>query len=103
VAIRIPGDQRAWDAVIVGEGWKVAIEAETRPRDIQRLLRRVALKQRDDGPDCVILLLAGTRHNAALVAAYRADLASMFPADGRRTLELLGAGARPEGSAVILL
>ncbi len=103
VGIAIPGDRRAWDAVIAGEGWTVGVEAETRLRDIQRLLRRIALKQRDDGLDTVILLLAATRHNAALVAAYEADLRSVFPADGRHTLGRLAAGVPPDGSAVILL
>jgi hypothetical protein len=65
VPIPITGDQRAWDAVVSGSGQgRVAIEAETRLRDIQALQRRVALKRRDDPSiDSVVLLVAGTRGN----------------------------------------
>src|SRR4051812_34642054 len=38
-------DQRAWDAVIFGAGAPIAVEAETRLTDVQRLERRIALKQ----------------------------------------------------------
>jgi transcriptional regulator with XRE-family HTH domain len=103
VGINVTRDQRAWDAVVSGDGWRIAVEAETRPRDLQRLLRRLALKQRDDGMAVVILLLAATRHNAALIAVYRGELNAMFPCDGRRALELLAAGVTPDASAVILL
>jgi hypothetical protein len=66
-------------------------------------LRRIALKQRDDGVVVVILLLAASRHNADLIAAHGTDLRSTFPVDGRRALEMLGAGVQPEASALVLL
>jgi len=47
VTLDIPGDLRAWDAVVIGRGWHLPVEAETRIRDLQALLRRLALKQRD--------------------------------------------------------
>jgi transcriptional regulator with XRE-family HTH domain len=101
-----PGDRRAWDAVVTGSDghgrWRIGIEAETRPNDAQALERRVALKERDDDVDAVILVLADTRHNRALVRA-NAGLRDRFPVPGRRALELLAVGARPEGSAIVLL
>ena len=42
------GDQRAWDAVLLIAGRPLAVEAETRPRDVQALQRRVSMKLRDD-------------------------------------------------------
>jgi transcriptional regulator with XRE-family HTH domain len=40
-----PGDQRAWDAVMLIGPTEVAVEAETRLRDVQALQRRIALKR----------------------------------------------------------
>jgi len=42
-------EQRAWDAVIRGEGWQLAVEAETVIEDVQALERRLALKRRTVG------------------------------------------------------
>ena len=105
-----PGDLRAWDAVIHGfaspaghQRVRGAVEAETRPVDVQALDRKLALKERDGGAEWLILLLADTRHNRALLAGPGAALKARFPLDGRRALELLGAGVDPGANAVILL
>jgi len=102
VPLPIAGDRRAWDAIVRGEGWTVGIEAETRPRDLQALQRRLALKARDGRVDAVVLLLLDSRHNRTLVRE-SADLATAFPVPGRRVLELLGAGVMPPGSGIALL
>ena len=62
VPLPIPGDRRAWDAIIRGLGWQIPVEAETRPRDAQAVDRRIALKLRDAGFDDVILLLLNSAH-----------------------------------------
>lgn len=103
VPLPIAGDLRAWDAVITGPGWWSGVEAETRPRDMQALLRRVALKARDGGADLVLVVLTDSRHDRDLVRSHRDDLATRFPIVGRRALELLAAGVRPDGSAVVIL
>ena len=104
-----PGDQRAWDALIRGvdpvrgDAWRVGVEAETRPNDLQALDRRLALKERDGGADWMILLLPGTRHNRDFLAAHGSVLRSRFPLVSRRALELLTAGAPLGQNALILL
>jgi len=105
-----PADLRAWDAVVRGfripEGRgsvRGAVEAETRPRDVQALERRLALKQRDGGVDWLILLLADTRHNRTFVAGPGSTLRARFPLDGRRALELLEAGVDPARNSIVLL
>jgi transcriptional regulator with XRE-family HTH domain len=103
VPLPVPGDLRAWDAVITGSGWWVGVEAETRPRDTQALLRRLGLKARDGEADVVLLALTDSRQNRDLVRSHRDDFATRFPIGGRRALELLGAGARPDGSAIVIL
>lgn len=103
VPLPIPGDLRAWDAMVTGDRWRCGIEAETRPRDGQALERRIALKQRDGGVDFVILLLLDSRHNRAFVREHADLLHARFPVAGARALELLGAGVAPGGNAVVLL
>ncbi len=103
----MPGDRRAWDAVITERRgapvWRVGVEAETRPRDLQALERRLAIKSRDGDVDAVMLLLANTRHNRDLVRGREADWRERFPLAGRRALELLGARVKPTGDAIVLL
>jgi transcriptional regulator with XRE-family HTH domain len=98
------GDLRAWDALMLVDGVQIAVEAETRPDDVQVLQRRVAMKRRDDArPVAVVLLLSNTRHNRILVRdhgeAFRADL----PEPGARILEALSLGRRLGGSGIVLV
>jgi hypothetical protein len=103
VPLPVQGDQRAWDAVVPGAGWRFGIEAETAPTDVQALLRRIALKHRDSGLDGVILVLGSTRRTRALVTGARDLLASAFPVPGRRALELLAAGVALQGNALVVI
>ena len=104
-----PGDRRAWDALIrgvepvTGDIWRVGVEAETHPNDLQALDRKLGLKERDGGADWLVLLLLGSRHNRALLAGHESVLRARFPLDGRRALELLGAGAPLGNNALIVL
>jgi transcriptional regulator with XRE-family HTH domain len=98
-----PGDRRAWDLVVAGASWRHAYEAETRPRDLQALERRIGLKARDGDVDGVSLLLLDSRHNRELIRAHRASLDARFPVPARRAIELLRAGADPGSGSVILL
>jgi transcriptional regulator with XRE-family HTH domain len=103
VPLRVPGDRRAWDAVVGGRGWRVPVDAESRLRDVQACSRKVALKRRDDGSEVVILLVADTRHNRHVVRLARLDLATEFPVSGRRALASLAKVELPDGSAILLL
>jgi transcriptional regulator with XRE-family HTH domain len=99
----IPGDRRAWDAVIGGRGWRVPVDAESRLHDVQACSRKVALKRRDDRSEVVILLVADTRHNRRVVRLARADLAADFPVSGGAALASLTNGEPPSGSSIVLL
>jgi transcriptional regulator with XRE-family HTH domain len=103
IPMPILSDLRGWDAMIHGAGWRLAVEAETRPDDLQALERRIALKLRDSGIESVILLLKDSRRNRDVVRAYGDVLAERFSVPGRQALELLAAGANPGGSSLILL
>jgi transcriptional regulator with XRE-family HTH domain len=97
------GDRRAWDLVTIGHSWRHAFEAETRPRDLQALERRLALKLRDGGVEAASLLLLDSRHNRAFVRDHATSLRERFPIPGGRALELLRVGADPGAGSVILL
>ena len=103
VALPIPGDQRAWDAVIALDGLRIGVEAETRLRDIQALDRRIALKLRDGGLDHVLLVLAGTRSNRTAIRDFGDALRPNFPIPSRIARRALVTGVDPGGSAVLLI
>jgi transcriptional regulator with XRE-family HTH domain len=97
------GDQRAWDAIILGAGDPVGIEAETRLTDVQAVERRIALKARDGGISRVILVIAGTRDNRAVVREASPLLAASFPIRGRTAMDALANGRDPGGWSLVLL
>lgn len=101
VPLPIEGDQRAWDGLIVGDGWRAGVEAETAPRDAQALVRRLALKSRDGGVDVVILVLPRTRTAREFTRDASGTLSPAFPGSGARTLRLLRTGSSPPASAIV--
>lgn len=102
VPLPILGDLRAWDAMIRGVEWRLAVEAETVLDDIQAVERRVALKQRDGQIDQVLLVVADTRRNRRALASAPAAFPG-FSRDARRLLRGLADGADPGTSAIVLL
>ncbi len=98
-----PGDQRAWDALIRGDGWRYGVEAELNPIDGQALIRRLRLKQRDGLVDGVVLLLPDTRRARQFRREFADLLANDFPVPGRAALERLAAGESPGGSAIVII
>lgn len=101
VPLSRPGDLRAWDAVAALGAQTVAVEAEVRLWDLQALERRVALKQRDGAMALVILLVADTRANRAVLATHREHLRARFPLDSRHVLAALRSGALPPRSGIV--
>jgi hypothetical protein len=98
-----PGDQRAWDAVLTGIGVRIAVEAETRLRDLQALLRRLELKRRDGQVDRLVLLVADTRANRAFLRVASGLLVQSFPVPHAVALAALSDGRDPGGDAIVLL
>lgn len=102
VPVPIEGDRRSADAVIAGNGFQAMIEAETRIDDIQVIVRRISGKQRDLGTARVILLVADTRHNRALILRVP-ELRQRFPVSTRACLAALDKGRDPGGDGLVLL
>lgn len=103
VPLGLPGDRRAWDEVVLGPGWSVPVDAESRLRDVQALHRRFALKCRDGGVDRAILLVADTRHNRHVLRLAATEFRAAFPIPAKAALAALARGTPPAGSAVIVL
>ena len=102
VTLAIEGDRRAWDAVIHGDRWRVAVEAETVLDDLQALDRRLNLKRRDGGADHVVLLVADTTRNRRALAAAPGAFADL-PLRTRDILRALGRGEDPGGGGIVIL
>jgi transcriptional regulator with XRE-family HTH domain len=103
VPLPIAGDRRAWDLLIIGDGWSVPVEAEIRLRDVQALTRRLPLKIRDGGCEYVLLVVADTRTNRQVVRAFADAFAPAFPGSGKVALNALRTGSRPPAGALIFL
>lgn len=106
VPLQIEGDQRAWDAVIVGfepAADPLHAEGQTRLYDAQAQLRRIALKARDSGVDTVLVVIADTPRNRAAVRAAGSMLTEAYPIRPRAALSALAAGRHPGGSALVFI
>jgi hypothetical protein len=102
VPLPIPGDLRAWDALIRGPGWRIGVEGETVLDDVQAIERRLALKERDGEVDRVILLVADTMRNRRALAATPAAFSDL-PVRTRAVLAALRVGRDPGRSGIVIL
>src|SRR5947208_8965423 len=103
VPLPIPGDQRAWDAMISGPRWHYGVEAETAPTNSQTLARRIQLKQRDGKVNGVLLLLPRGASSRRFVRAAGVSFVEAYPVPARRCLERLHVGADPGGNSLMVL
>jgi len=103
VPLPTPGDRRSWDLLLRLPAQLTGVEAETRIREFQRLVRHVHQRERDGGVDQVILLLAATRTNRELVDELRVALGAAYATSPRRILGALRAGQALPGSGIVLL
>ncbi len=105
VGLPTPGDQRAWDERVFGDGGeRASVEAESHIHDVQATARRIDLKTRDDpSAGVVILLVNRTAHNREVLAEHREALRAQFPLDGAAILRSLRAGRIPPAGGILLL
>ena len=98
-----PGDRRAWDLLLRIPAQLVGVEAETRIRDVQRLVRHIHQREKDGGADVIVLVLADTRVNRRLLAELLEALGPAYATPPRRILAALRTGQPLPGSGVVLL
>ena len=95
-------EQRSWDAVLSGNGARTAIELEMRLYDAQAQTRRLHLKQRDDAPDHMLVVVAATRANRRVLDEFGELLADWPRLGTAAVLKTLRAGRHP-GTGLILV
>jgi transcriptional regulator with XRE-family HTH domain len=103
VPLPIPGDRRAWDGMLTFPGTLVAVEAESRLRDVQALERRLALKCRDGSVDRLILLVNDTKANRRVLRLHLEGLRGRFPLSGRDVLAAVTNGRAPSANGLVLM
>jgi transcriptional regulator with XRE-family HTH domain len=103
--LNIPGDQRAFDAMLKHSAGStaIAVEAITRLRDAQAQLRAAAGKQRDGQATRLVMLIKASHANRAALASAADVLATTFPLGTRATLAALTAGEDPGENGIVLL
>ncbi len=103
VPLPTDGDLRAWDAVVSGRGWSIAVEAETVLADVQAVERRLELKRRDAGEqvDQLILLVADTPRNRRALAGAPAAFGRL-PGRTREAMAALRRGWAPTTDAIVI-
>jgi transcriptional regulator with XRE-family HTH domain len=98
-----PNDLRAWDVLLVVDGKRIGVIAETRIRDLQALLRREHQKQLDGSVDLLLLVVADSKHNRAALAEAGELLNESFPLRTRAVLSRLGRGEAPQANGVVVI
>lgn len=98
-----PGDQRAWDVLIVIGSIRIGVIAETRIRALQALLRREHRKQEDGQVDMLILLVAQSKNNRAALREAKPLVTEAFPLGPRAVMRQLGRGEAPSASGVVVI
>jgi transcriptional regulator with XRE-family HTH domain len=99
----IPGDQRAFDALLTRGATTIAVEAITRLRDAQAQLRAAAQKQRDGQATRLVMLIKASHANRAALATAADVLATTFPLTTRTTVAALAEGIDPGQNGIVLL
>ena len=100
--VQLPGDGRAWDVLLLAEGKRIGVAAETRLRDLQALLRREQAKARDDRVDLLLLVVANTRANRCALHESAPLLGTEVPLTTRQIMAALRRGAAPRASGVVI-
>lgn len=98
-----PGDPRVWDLVLRLNECLIGVEAETRIRDLQALVRRLRQCERDGGVHEILLILSDSAVNRRHVGELRLALGERFATPPRSLLRSLRQGDRPPGSGVLLI
>lgn len=103
----MPGDLRSWDKLLRLTGADprhlVGVDLETRIRDVQALVRRTRLRERDGGADSIVIVLSDSSTSRRLVAQLRDALGPDYATNPRLLLRALREGSALVGSGVVLI
>jgi transcriptional regulator with XRE-family HTH domain len=97
------GDPRWWDLLLRLPDYRLGVEAETRIRDMQAMVRRMKERAREGRADALLLILSDSAHNRELVDELRGALGDDFRSHPRDVLAALRSGSPLVGPGVVLL
>ncbi len=98
------GDLRSWDVLIrLGSAFRAGIEAETRLRELEELVRRIRQRELHGRVDAIVVVLSRSEHNRRHVDELRAALGLAYATPPSDIVKALEAGTPLPGSGVILL
>ncbi len=101
------GDMRAWDKTLrlldSRPRHLVGVDIESRVRDVQALVRRTRLRERDGQVDAILIVLADTGHNRTFIDELRVALGQDYRTQQSDIVRALHSGLPLPGSGVILV
>lgn len=97
-----PRELRAWDCMLSDQTVRTAFEFESRITDYQAMVRRHALKRRDDPVDNFVLVVADTAHNRRVMREFAALLPELPRLRTSGVLVVLRAGRHPPSGWIFL-
>jgi hypothetical protein len=99
------GDPRSWDLLLrhPTERYLVGVEAETRIRDLQALVRRMRERAREGGATNMLIVLSDSAMNRRLARDLREALGDEFQTPAAQLMSALASVRRLPGSGVVLL
>lgn len=101
------GEQRAWDKLLrlvdATPHYLVGVDIESRVWDVQAIVRRTRVRERDGQVDDILIVLADTAHNRRVADELRRALGSEYTERPRRIIAALRRGERLPGSGVVLV
>jgi hypothetical protein len=101
------GEQRAWDKLLrlidATPRCLVGVDIESRVWDVQAIVRRTRLRERDGQVDHILIVLADTAHNRRIADELRSSLGAVYATSPRLILAALRQGRPLTGSGVVLV
>jgi transcriptional regulator with XRE-family HTH domain len=98
------GDFRSWDVLLrLGSSFRVGVEAETRLRELEGLVRRIRQRELHGDVNEILVVLSRSGHNRSNVDAFRTALGPSYLTPSGDLLAALRTGRQVPGSGVILL
>jgi hypothetical protein len=102
-----PGDERSWDKSLRLKDAQpthvVGVDIESRVHDIQAIVRRTRLRERDGRADAILIVLSDTAHNRRIVDDLRHSLGESYATPPRVIMRALREGSQLLGSGVVLI
>jgi transcriptional regulator with XRE-family HTH domain len=103
VPLMLPGDRRAFDLWLSADGISIAVEVFTKVRDVQAQIRGAHLKWRDSNAARLIVVVAESHANRAVLRSVEDLIGLDYPISARVALSALEDGRDSGGNAIVIV